>query len=123
MDAPALSIRDIPWSPAAEKALTHQASARCLELLKREVLEGVSQLWECRAGVDVLHVITRLEVTNREWVICLAVGSGLRHFMPYARQGARSRGLTLRIHTSSRAVVRLLEREGLELQEFVLRGN
>lgn len=93
-----------------------------MPLLKAEVLAGISQAWECSHGADVARGITRLDTNPTEWVMCLCVGRGLRQIFPEFLKVARRRGWPVRIHTENPAMARLLERYGLTLSEFVLRG-
>lgn len=97
------------------------ALLECWALLERELMTGISQLWECTDGVHTLHVVTRVDQNPRELVICLAVGSGLEVFGPMFIARAREKGLSVRAHVESMAAVRLFRRVGFRMAEFVLR--
>lgn len=103
-------IRELPWSEDVTAKLTHLASRECLPLLANEVRAGVSQLFECTDGVDTLHVVTRLDRTPDELVICYVQGSGVRKFIPQFIERARQLGVPVRMHTTDERVLHLCQR-------------
>jgi hypothetical protein len=117
----AVDIREVPWTDDTTKLLAHPAARACLSWLEREVRGRVAQLWECRAGGKLAHVVTRLDENPREWVICYARGSGLALFMPAFLRVADAKRWPVRIHCESRGMVRMCERYGFAVREFVLR--
>ncbi len=120
--APPVVINEIPWTDEITSRLQCEASRRCLPWLEREVRAGIAQLWECTAGRARLYVITRLDDNPREWVWCLAVGTGLAHFAPRFLAAAERKGWPIRFHTTSPAVARIARRHGFTAPpELVLR--
>jgi hypothetical protein len=119
--APPVEIREVPWTPEITKRLDHAAARACLSWLEREVRGGLSQLWECRAGDQLLHVVTRLDENPREWVICYVRGQGVATFGPHFCRIADAKRWPMRVHTTSRALVRMFRRLGFRESEFVLR--
>lgn len=82
---------------------------------------GVSQLWECRAGPDRLHVVTRLDSNPCEWVWCYAQGTGIAKFADSFCRVATEKGWPVRVHTQSPAIARLARRYGFRQSEIILR--
>ena len=101
--------------------MRHPASGDCIEWLRREVEQGISQLWHCSDGVDEAYAVTRLDHNPTEWVICYFEGAGMRKFGAHFVEVARRKGWRLRAHTQRPGVVRLLRPLGLKVTEMVLR--
>jgi len=114
-------IRSIQWSSTIDAELDTVAAAELLPWARRQVLEGVAQLWECRDERDRLLVITRLDFDPLEWAIVYCQGSGLEKFGAYFLNVARRKRWPLRMHTTSPATARLCERLGFHIDEYVSR--
>lgn len=110
------------WSTALRDSLTCPASRNCLGYLQAEVQAGTIDVWQVSDESDTLFVLTRYEQDCNDWVICLAVGTGLAKFAPLFLRVAERRGWNMRMHTVSPAVARLCRRVGFrDDPELVLR--
>lgn len=117
-------IRLEPWNDFAERALVRVEGLGIVDV-KREVEEGISQLWHC-TGDDGSggYVVTRLEQrpSGREWVLVAGVGRGFRQFAPLFLNAAREAGVRIRAHVNRPGMVRMYDRLGFHISEYVLRG-
>jgi hypothetical protein len=106
---------------AALLPLKDAAGEVCVPLLIREIRAGVSRLWECRDDTDCLYVITRLDRNPDELVICYIQGTGARKFVPWFVERAREYLTPVRLHTTSKTILRLARPYGFRLAEYVAR--
>jgi hypothetical protein len=116
-------IERIPWSMEAERAMSDAAGAACLPYLRAEVCRGISRLWRCTSGSNVVHLVTRLDHNPTEFVVCYAEGNGMAEFIPAFVHAARKLDAPIRVHTTKPSVARWLRRHRLQVHEFVLRGR
>jgi len=138
-------IRQVAWSAEASDRLARALPGAVRDLVAREVLTNVAQLWECtddtpiaRAGqpgevtlsgrspakVSPHHsayVVTRIDVNPLELVVVAYEGSGMMHFGPHFVNWARDRGIPCRAHVTSPVVERLLRKLKLFRSEVILR--
>lgn len=114
-------IRRAQWSGEAEAGLQVSAGAD-MALIRAEVQSGVSKLWRCE-GEGAAWVVTRHEPEVNELVMVLGEGSGFHEFAPLFVEQARKHGLTVRAHVKRRGMVRMWQRYGVGLDEYVLRGK
>lgn len=116
-------IRLEPWNDFAERALERVEGLGIVDV-KREVVEGVSQLWHCTdADGSNGYVVTRLEQreSGREWVWLAGVGRGFYKFVPFFLEAARQAGVPIRAHVNRPGMVRMYDRIGFRVSEYVLR--
>jgi hypothetical protein len=116
-------IRLEAWSDFAERALVRVEGLGIVDV-KREVEEGVSQLWHCigsdgRGG----YVVTRLErrPSGLEWVLVAGVGRGFYEFAQVFIDVARQAGVQVRAHVNRPGMVRMYQRIGFGVSEYVMR--
>ncbi len=116
-------IKQVNWSDHAEQLLTEALpDAMILSLVKAEVQRGVSQLYHCKDSAHEGYAVMRVDNNPTDWVIVGYAGSGARHFWPMFQQLADARHLSMRTHTISPIVQRLLRPLGFEWNgERVLR--
>jgi hypothetical protein len=116
-------IRLEPWNDFAERALVRVEGLGIVDV-KREVLEGISQLWHCTdADGSNGYVVTRLERRDSglEWVFVAGVGKGFYKFVQVFIDAALEAGLPIRAHVNRRGMVRMYDRIGFRVSEYVLR--
>ena len=115
-------IRLEPWNDFAERAIARIEGA-CMVDIRREVQIGRSQLWHCSHERKHGYVVTRLEEreSGREWVLVAGVGKGFHEFVPFFIAAAAARGLPLRAHVNRCGMVRMYERVGFHISEYVVR--
>lgn len=119
-------IRLTTWSADAEQLLGRALNRDGITDIRDEVLRGVSQLWEFSDELGrVGYAVTRLEryPSGTEW--CWVACAG-RDFMKYARllkQEAERRGLTVRVHLTSKAMQRWYSRLGFQVSETIMRAE
>lgn len=116
-------IRLEPWNDFAERALFRVEGLGVLDV-KREVEEGISQLWHCTdADGSGGYVVTRLErrPSGVEWVLLAGVGRGFHKFAPLFVNAAAEAGVQVRAHVSRPGMVRMYDRIGFRVSEYVLR--
>jgi len=117
-------IRLTTWSAEAARCLGRALNAGGLLDIQDEVRRGLSQLWEFTDEHGLAgYAVTRLEryPSGIEW--CWVACAG-RDFMKYARLlqlEAERRGLTVRVHLTSRAMQRWYGRLGFEVSETIMR--
>lgn len=117
-------IRLEPWNDFAERSLARIEGLGVVDI-QREVEEGVSQLWHCSdADGGNGYVVTRLEQrdSGREWVFVAGVGRGFYKFVQHFIEAARAAGLPIRAHVNRRGMVRMYDRIGFRVSEYVLRS-
>ncbi len=112
----------IPWTAEADAHFSSLAGRSCLPLLRTEVIAGVSRLWRCTSSTSHVLVVSRLDTSPRELVICYAEGRGMSEHAHAFIEAARRARAPLRVHTASRAMARWLRRFDLHVSEYVLRG-
>jgi hypothetical protein len=116
-------IRLEPWNDFAERALVRVEGLGIVDV-KREVLEGVSQLWHCTdADGNGGYVVTRLErrPSGLEWVMVAGVGCGFHKFAQVFIDTALQMGVPVRAHVNRPGMVRMYDRIGFRVSEYVLR--
>ena len=116
-------IRLEPWSDFAERELVRVEGLGVVDV-KREVQEGVSQLWHCAdADGSNGYVVTRLEQrpSGVEWVFVAGVGRGFYKFIAVFIKAALEAGVPIRAHVNRRGMVRMYDRIGFRVSEYVLR--
>jgi len=117
-------IRLEPWNDFAERALARVEGLGVLDV-QREVEEGISQLWHCTDPADGSggYVVTRLErrPSGLEWVLVAGVGRGFLKFAPLFVNAATQAGVPVRAHVHRRGMVRMYDRIGFGVSEYVLR--
>jgi len=119
-------IRLTTWSDAAERQLGRALNPNGITDIRDEVRRGISQLWELSDELGQAgYAVTRLEryPSGIEW--CWVACAG-RDFMKYARlmqQEAERRGLTVRVHLTSRAMQRWYSRLGFKVSETIMRAE
>lgn len=114
-------IRQVPWSAEASERLTRALPGAVRDIVAREVLTNVAQLWECTDDHHSAFVVTRIDVNPLELVVVAYEGSGMMHFGPYFLEWARTRGMPCRAHVTSPVVERLLRKLKLFRSEVILR--
>lgn len=107
-----------PWTDEAGHAL--EGSARGdLDWIRREVEQGVSDLWRVVTDQGGGYVVTRQEPS--ELVIVAAAGSNCRPVIRHITRRALAAGLGLRTHIQRAGLRRIYEWEGWGLDELVMR--
>lgn len=116
------TIKSIPWGDEHDLLLKIAAGCRKdLEIVRRQVKNGIAILWECKQGKYSAHIVTRLEEGD-ELCVVFFEGSGLNIFGPMILKSAHNQGLSVRAHVKRKGMVRMLEKIGLKQSETVLRG-
>ena len=119
-------IRLCTGSDEAERFIRRALNAGGLQDIRHEVQRGISQLWELSDEQGLAgYAVTRLEryPSGVEW--CWVACAG-RDFMKYARlmkQEAEQRGLTVRVHLTSKAMQRWYGRLGFQVSETIMRAG
>ena len=116
-------IRLEPWNDFAERALVRVEGLGIVDV-KREVEEGISQLWHCTdADGSGGYVVTRMEQrpSGREWVLVAGVGRGFHKFVQIFIHAAQEAGVSIRAHVHRPGMVRMYDRVGFQVSEYVLR--
>ena len=116
-----VSIRPVDWSADAEAGLALSLGDD-LPIIRAEIARGESVLWRCTAGEFDGYAVTRVEVQAGEAVMVACEGSGFDVFAPFIVRHFRNQGFRLRAHVKRRGMIRMWQRYGLHLNEFVLRG-
>ena len=111
------------WSDEAERYIGRALNARGLQDIRDEVGRGISQLWQFSDEQGLAaYAVTRLEryPSGVEW--CWVACAG-RDFMKYARMlkaEADRLGLTVRVHLTSKGMIRWYSRLGFKVRETVM---
>lgn len=117
-------IRLEPWSDFAQRALARVEGLGIVDI-QHEVEQGISQLWHCIDPADGSggYVVTRLEQrpSGREWVLVAGVGRGFHKFVQIFIAAAAEAGVSIRAHVHRRGMVRMYDRVGFQVSEYVLR--
>ena len=117
-------IRLEAWSDFAERELRRVAGLD-LPDIRREVVEGVSQLWHCYDSSKGLsgYVVTRLERrgTGKEWVWLACAGKGYHAFVGMFLQAAHEAGVPIRVYINRKGMQRIYERLGFAVSETIMR--
>ncbi len=113
-------ITRVPWENSHDDLLRISAGDD-LEIIKRQVQDGIAQLWECRAIKCCGYVVTRID-EGPELCIVLGEGVNLMVFAPFFVDYAKRRKMKIRTHVKRRGLIRMWGKFGLELDEYVLRG-
>ena len=119
-------IRLVPWTDTAERMLDCVPGITVAEL-KREYDSGPHvQLWEFsdergRAG----FAVTRLERKDcwYEWVWLAAVGRDFKKFSPTFAKTALDAGIPIRTYVQRPGLVRMYQRLGFRVSEYVMRRS
>ncbi len=115
-----ISIREIEWGEAAEQGLK-VAAGDDMEIIKAEVLGGISKLWKCDSESSAAYMVTRLD-DKTELCIVAGEGQGFFEFMPVFVQWCRQKGYSVRTHVKRKGLVKMWARLGITFDEYVLRG-
>lgn len=113
------------WCQAAETALLPAAGSRHdLEVVKADVLnDRCTQLYRLSGSTEGWAVL-RLEgnlLDERELVLVLGAGSGVRYLIPVIQRYAERIRATVRTHVTRPGLVRIYETQGFHLAEYVMR--
>ena len=114
------AIKEIRWSAEAEEGL-EVAARGDLEIIRKEVLSGISRLWECTSESSKAFIVTRVD-DETEVCIVAGEGSGFVEFIPALVKFWRDQGYTIRVHVKRRGLVKMFEKVGIRFDEYVLRG-
>ena len=114
------AIREVRWSDEAEAGL-EVAARGDLEIIKKEVLRGISRLWECTSDHSRAFIVTRVD-SESEVCIVAGEGSGFVEFIPAMVKFWRDQGYMIRVHVKRKGLLRMFEKVGIEFDEYVLRG-
>ena len=117
-------IRLEPWNDLAAHQLERIEGLGLIDV-QREVEAGVSQLWHCHdAEGNNGYVVTRMErrPSGLEWVFVAGVGRGFYKFIACFIEVAREKGIPIRAHVNRRGMVRMYDRIGFRVSEYVLRS-
>lgn len=120
-DQTAIDVREIAWCSAVEPKLI-TSSRGDMEIIKRQVINGVAQLWHCLSEKNEMLVVTRID-PGPELVIVLGEGSGLFEFAPHFLNFAQRNNLKVRTHVQRRGLIKMWSKLGLNVDEYVLRSN
>lgn len=116
-------IRLEVWNDFAERALTRVEGLGVVDV-KYEVEHGISQLWHCSdSDGSNGYVVTRVEqrTSGKEWVFVAGVGKGFYKFVQCFIDAAQASGLPIRAHVNRRGMVRMYDKIGFRVSEYVLR--
>ena len=114
------AIREVRWSDEAGAGLEIAARGD-LEIIKKEVLSGISRLWECTSHSSHAFIVTRVD-DEVEVCIVAGEGSGFMEFIPALVKFWRDQGYTIRTHVKRRGLIKMYEKVGIRFDEYVLRG-
>ncbi len=114
-------ISQVQWSAEASERLARALPGEVRDLVAREVLTNVAQLWLCQDDHHSAYVVTRIDANPLELVVVAYEGSGMMHFGPHFVNWARDRGMPCRAHVTSPVVERLLRKLQLYRSEVILR--
>lgn len=92
-----------------------------LAIIKRQVINNIAQLWRCKSKKNLCYVVTRID-PGPELVIVAGQGSGLVEFAPEFLKVAKRSGARVRTHVQRKGLIRLWNRLGLTVDEYILRG-
>lgn len=110
------------WTNAASNVLEQALSQTILEIVRKEVADGISMLWHCKDDKHEAYCVTRLDGPPKEWCIVAFAGSGLMSFIKVFVEAAQRQQVPMRIHTVSPVLARIAKRWGFsDRPEFVLR--
>ena len=114
-------VKRIDWSDDVAKHLSTSAGQDLL-YIAAEVEAGISKLWECQTTNGFGYVVTRIEesATGYELVLVLGEGKGFDEFIPYIINFCKDRGLGFRTHVKRKGLIKMYQRHGVGLQEYVL---
>ena len=115
-----VAIREIKWSADAEDGL-RVAARGDLDIIKAEVIAGISRLWHCKSESSEAFIVTRIDDEN-EVCIVAGEGAGFREFIPAFVAWWREQGYSIRVHVQRKGLIRLFERVGITFDHYVLRG-
>lgn len=113
-------VLNVPWADNVDDCL-RVAARGDLDIIRHQVESGIAQLWECTSDEHHAYIVTRVE-PGPEIVIVAGEGSGFMEFVPDFIAVAKRSGATIRAHVVRKGMIRLFERVGLSLNEYVLRG-
>jgi hypothetical protein len=116
-------IRWIQWNADAERALS-RVEGLDLGDVKREVLEGIAQLWECGDGTQIeMYAVTRVEKHSKgkEWVWLACAGRNFHRFASAGLMAAHGYGLSIRVHVRRPGMRRIYERLGFAPDALTMR--
>lgn len=121
-----MAIQLVPWCDDARRMLERVPGIDVGGLEKEWRLNRASQLWEFtdergRAG----YAFTRLERTGPwyEWVWLAGAGRDLQKFVPVFAQVALDSGIPVRTYVQRRGLVRMYQRLGFRVSEYVMRRS
>jgi len=115
-----VNIVSISWNSEMDNVL-NVAARGDLEIIRDQVQRGVAMLWKCHSEKSEGYVVTRLD-PGPEFVIVAAAGSGFFEFAPEFLKIARQQGVTVRTHVQRKGLIRMWNRLGLNVDEYILRG-
>lgn len=113
------SAEKVPWSAEVEQGIKISAG-KDIDDIRSEVIGGLSTVWKV-TGEGVAGFVV-LRVDGSELVIVCGEGQGAKFVIPWIMETARQHNLTVRTHVKRRGLVRMWQRYGLCLDEYVLRG-
>ena len=112
-------IAAVDWADIHNEKLKKSAGDD-LAFVRDQVRRGVAVLWRCESDRGGGFAVTRID--GPELVIVLGEGSAAAVFIPHFIKYAKQKGLGIRTHVKRRGLIRIYERFGLGVSEYVLRG-
>lgn len=118
---PVLIVKPAPWSVDAEKGLSVSLGDD-LPIIARQVINGEASLWDCKTDNGGGFVVTRIEETGvgLELVLVAGEGRGFDEFFPYLMNYCKENGLSFRTHVRRKGLLRMYQKHGVGVREFVL---
>ncbi len=115
-----VAIREVRWSADAEDGL-RVAAGDDLDIIKGEVVAGISRLWKCSSESSEAFIVTRID-DKTEVCIVAGEGAGFAEFIPAFVGWWREQGYSIRVHVQRKGLIRLFERVGIQFDHYVLKG-
>jgi len=116
-----------PWSENVDRMFNAAGSYPGLPIIRKQVEQGVAQLWHGTNGINHCYIVTRLEPEPLEWCCIGAVGHDVCKYGRIMVEEAKRRGIIFRLHVDAiapdhKALMRLWSKLGFTLSEYVMRA-
>jgi hypothetical protein len=116
-----LVVEQVHWTGSVSKKLS-RAAGEDLHAIRKEVDGGISRLWWCHSKTTRGYIVTRLEKVHDKDVLVLVLGEGrgFGEVVEYLLSTVKKRKLSFRVHVRNKALVKMFEKHGLSVNEYVL---
>lgn len=113
-------IEQVAWSPYIEDLIKYSAG-KDLQIISDQVKSGRAQLWLCSSDKNHGAVVTRMD--ENELVMLCGEGSGLIEFGSEFVNSALKQGMTVRTHVRRKGLIKMHQKIGLKVDEYILRNQ